>query len=75
MNSHMRDTTIVDQGKERSESLAFIGEEPLSIRVQGNPYAVVMRTPGDDAELGADQSSQNRSGDQHEAATKAARRS
>ena len=26
----------------------LIGEEPLSIRVQGNPYSVVMRTPGDE---------------------------
>jgi FdhD protein len=26
----------------------LLGEEPLSIRVQGNPYAVVMRTPGDE---------------------------
>lgn len=26
----------------------MIAEEPLSIRVQGNPYAVVMRTPGDE---------------------------
>lgn len=28
--------------------LQIIDEEPLSIRVQGKPYAVVMRTPGDD---------------------------
>ncbi len=27
---------------------ALIGEEPLSIRIQGNPYSVVMRTPGDE---------------------------
>ena len=26
----------------------LIGEEPLSIRIQGNPYSVVMRTPGDE---------------------------
>ena len=26
----------------------LVGEEPLSIRVQGNPYSVVMRTPGDE---------------------------
>ncbi|PID40854.1 MAG: formate dehydrogenase family accessory protein FdhD [Proteobacteria bacterium] len=26
--------------------MRFIAEEPLSIRVQGRPYAVVMRTPG-----------------------------
>ena len=27
---------------------SLIGEEPLSIRIQGNPYAVVMRTPGEE---------------------------
>jgi FdhD protein len=32
----------------RSEPMAVLDEEPLSIRVQGKPYAVVMRTPGDD---------------------------
>lgn len=26
----------------------LIGEEPLSVRLQGNPYSVVMRTPGDE---------------------------
>ena len=26
----------------------LLGEEPLSIRVQGNPYSVIMRTPGDE---------------------------
>ena len=26
----------------------LLGEEPLSIRVQGKPYSVVMRTPGDE---------------------------
>jgi FdhD protein len=28
---------------------ALIEEEPLSIRIQGNPYSVVMRTPGDES--------------------------
>lgn len=28
-----------------------LGEEPLSIRVQGKPYAVMMRTPGDEIPL------------------------
>jgi FdhD protein len=28
--------------------MSLIGEEPLSIRVQGHPYAVIMRTPGDE---------------------------
>ncbi len=32
------------------DSLALIGEEPLSIRIQGNPYAVIMRTPGEEKE-------------------------
>jgi FdhD protein len=31
-----------------SEQQGLIGEEPLSIRIQGNPYSVVMRTPGDE---------------------------
>jgi len=26
----------------------IIVEEPLSIRIQGNPYSVVMRTPGEE---------------------------
>jgi FdhD protein len=26
----------------------LVAEEPLSIRVQGNPYSVIMRTPGDE---------------------------
>ncbi len=35
--------------KEKSMTdLDLINEEPLSIRVQGNPYTVVMRTPGDE---------------------------
>ena len=31
-----------------SEQQSLLREEPLSIRVEGNPYAVVMRTPGDE---------------------------
>ena len=31
-----------------SAKLDLIQEEPLSIRIQGQPYAVVMRTPGDE---------------------------
>jgi FdhD protein len=34
------------QGERQSTAQALINEEPLSIRVQGEPYAVVMRTPG-----------------------------
>lgn len=31
-----------------SRAYTLLGEEPLSIRVQGHAYAVVMRTPGDE---------------------------
>jgi FdhD protein len=31
-----------------SEEVVLIAEEPLSIRVQGQPFVVVMRTPGDE---------------------------
>jgi FdhD protein len=30
------------------DTLHILSEEPLSIRVQGKPYAVIMRTPGDE---------------------------
>lgn len=36
------------QSAHRTEEQALINEEPLSIRVQGEPYAVVMRTPGEE---------------------------
>jgi FdhD protein len=48
VDSHHRDITIVKDGRERSEAYTFIGEEPLSIRIQGAPYAVIMRTPGNE---------------------------
>ncbi len=32
----------------QNDGLDLIAEEPLSIRVQGRPYMVVMRTPGDE---------------------------
>ncbi len=42
-------TVLLQEGKIRTAiSLDLIREEPLSIRVQGRPYAVVMRTPGDE---------------------------
>ncbi len=37
-----------DKAAKKSEQQDLLGEEPLSIRVEGNPYAVVMRTPGDE---------------------------
>jgi len=42
-------TVLNQKGKEKkSILLEMIREEPLSIRVQGQPYAVVMRTPGEE---------------------------
>jgi FdhD protein len=40
-------------GADRSIENEVIGEEPLSIRVEGQPYAVVMRTPGEELALTA----------------------
>jgi FdhD protein len=37
-----------DGTKIQPVSLNIIGEEPLSIRIDGKPYSVVMRTPGDE---------------------------
>lgn len=37
-----------DKAAKKSGQLDLLGEEPLSIRIEGNPYAVVMRTPGDE---------------------------
>ncbi len=37
-----------DQGTRTEVPTRLIGEEPLSIRLQGNPYSVVMRTPGEE---------------------------
>ncbi|MGD9180660.1 MAG: formate dehydrogenase accessory sulfurtransferase FdhD [Desulfobacterales bacterium] len=37
-----------DKAAKKSEQQDLLGEEPLSIRIDGNPYAVVMRTPGDE---------------------------
>lgn len=42
--------TVWNRNSFTTDSLALIGEEPLSIRVQGNPYAVIMRTPGEEKE-------------------------
>jgi len=41
---HTRDGS----GAETEENRLLIAEEPLSIRIQGKPYAVVMRTPGEE---------------------------
>jgi len=47
-NSSDFQVTYWDNEDPVSRQHALIGEEPLSIRIQGNPYAVVMRTPGDE---------------------------
>jgi len=49
MNSFSEVTIIhKDVDKIQSVSIDLIGEEPLSIRIDGKPYSVVMRTPGDE---------------------------
>ena len=40
--------TRCEKGLCRTSDLELIQEEPLLIRVEGNPYAVVMRTPGEE---------------------------
>jgi len=40
-----------DRTSNTSKDTDMLGEEPLSIRIQGNPYSVVMRTPGNEIEL------------------------
>jgi FdhD protein len=37
-----------DDGHYREVKIHLLSEEPLSIRVQGKPYTVVMRTPGEE---------------------------
>jgi FdhD protein len=37
-----------DRGACRTDSNELIGEEPLLIRIDGKPYSVVMRTPGEE---------------------------
>jgi len=48
VDSLTREIIVADRGQRRAASMALIAEEPLSIRVQGSPYAVVMRTPGEE---------------------------
>jgi FdhD protein len=48
VKDHARHITAMGSGMAADQPLALIGEEPLSIRVQGAPYAVVMRTPGNE---------------------------
>ncbi len=40
-----------DTASNKEKDKVLLGEEPLSIRIQGNPYSVIMRTPGDEIAL------------------------
>jgi len=46
-------STVREGEKSRAHKAALIIEEPLEIRINGSPYAVVMRTPGYETELAA----------------------
>ena len=49
MSVSQKKTIIVFKNGQRTAlDQALIVEEPLSIRIEGQPYAVVMRTPGDE---------------------------
>ncbi|MGA6926156.1 MAG: formate dehydrogenase accessory sulfurtransferase FdhD [Desulfosarcina sp.] len=48
MSSHYREISVVEQGQDAPAPIELIGEEPLSIRIQGSAYAVIMRTPGEE---------------------------
>lgn len=37
-----------EEAKTSRRQVDLLAEEPLSIRIQGNPYSVVMRTPGEE---------------------------
>jgi FdhD protein len=55
MNNIYREHKVLfwERTSEVSTSHKLIGEEPLSIRIQGHPYSVMMRTPGDEIALAA----------------------
>lgn len=48
MNSYDHEIEIVDVDRKIPASISLIFEEPIFIRVQGQPYTVIMRTPGDE---------------------------
>ena len=50
MESSFQEYRVFEDGLDAPTSSPLIAEEPLSIRVQGKPYAVVMRTPGSERE-------------------------
>ena len=47
-NTHNQPMVLHENGTLQKQNQALILEEPLSIRIEGKPYAVVMRTPGDE---------------------------
>jgi FdhD protein len=47
-NHRMHPIRHLKNGEVLESTQALLAEEPLSIRVQGKPYTVVMRTPGDE---------------------------
>ncbi|WP_300667057.1 formate dehydrogenase accessory sulfurtransferase FdhD [Desulfoluna sp.] len=47
-NHQVHSIRHMTSGEARESTQALLAEEPLSIRVQGKPYTVVMRTPGDE---------------------------
>ncbi len=48
MSISRRTIALWQDAQIRSLEMAMLDEEPLAIRVQGQPYAVVMRTPGEE---------------------------
>lgn len=46
--SVLQSVLLWDDSVSTPQSMELLGEEPLSIRVEGKPYAVVMRTPGEE---------------------------
>ncbi len=43
-----REIMLWNEKSDQPLTHSLIGEEPLSIRIQGKPYSVIMRTPGDE---------------------------
>ena len=53
MNLNSIKVTCIEKNNTTTISLVLVEEEPLFIRVDGNPYSVVMRTPGNEKEHAA----------------------
>ena len=46
--SRSQNMILFEKGIRQNREQALILEEPLSVRIEGKPYSVVMRTPGDE---------------------------